>query len=820
MVALDRLRTPLYATLFGAAYCNLGLYSVLLPVSPSGISYLWPAAGLALGVLLCTRVRNWPLYLLAIFLANIVRTANPTAVTLLYATLNVLEPSLLALVIARLLGSPPRLDTVRSLSAFFFYTTSLVALATLASNVIRWQLRGGDFWPAWLAWFASDGLGMLIVGPVVLALSEKGRAGLLQALRGRSAEALLIFAGLMVTTHLVYTLQPDQFGRVPNLNFLPVAIVFWAAMRFGLRGAALGMAIFSLQAFWYTSHQLGSFAAASSSPQQAMVNLQASVTVIDYILMLVAVVMSERQQAFAENRAWRKRVESAMAANEMLVCETDLATGTILWSGDTRAVLGIKRENVSDLRSWEQRLHPEDRASLRDRQNALSKGELLSASAEYRIRSDDGNYTTVGVAIFGVEIPSDNLTGSTSGDRRWVAFIKNITNKLRAAEERTQLMERLRQAEKTEAIGRLAGGIAHDFNNLLGAILGYGEMAQAKTQPGSDLRRYLDTIVSAGERGKALVAQILTFSRASPSEKLPVNIKALLDEILALLHGSLPQNVRLKVTIADENAVTLGDPTRLHQIIMNLCTNAVQAMPAGGELRISMRLESISSERALRSGALPPGRYIALDIEDQGEGMNSETLSKIFEPFFTTKPRGKGTGLGLATAHGIAVNHGGAIEVESRPGKGSRFTVYLPEAPVPGVVDDHKIENLPLGNGETILVVDDEAPMVELAETLLAELGYEPVGYTSSREALAAFEMSPGRFDAILTDEVMPELTGTELCSRIRIHHPHLPVLMVSGGGGAGFEIRAETAGITRILDKPYRKHEFAAALHAVLQQK
>jgi len=401
-----------------------------------------------------------------------------------------------------------------------------------------------------------------------------------------------------------------------------------------------------------------------------------------------------------------------------------------------------------------------------------------------------------------------------------IGVLRNVTERRRIEEERRRLGERLRQAEKLEAVGALAGGIAHDFNNILGAILGYAEMLQSVTDAGTKARKYSDTIASAGERGKALVAQILAFSRSTEEEKHAVELRAILDEVVATLAGSLPSNIRVREEVAPEPCVTFGNATHLYQLLMNLCTNAMQAMPQGGELRVALgRVVETTVERMLAGGPLGPGRYHTLEIEDQGTGIDPAVIGRIFEPFFSTKEMGKGTGLGLAIAHGVTMSHGGGIDIESRMGTGTKFIVYFPV--YDGSVAQAKEEpaDTPRGNGETILVVDDEPSLVELSQDLLAELGYEPVGYTSSARALAAYLAAPQRFSAVLTDEVMPDLTGTELCAKIRAQAESLPILVASAYGGSGFELRATSAGATRILKKPYRKHEIGMALASALRK-
>jgi PAS domain S-box-containing protein len=533
---------------------------------------------------------------------------------------------------------------------------------------------------------------------------------------------------------------------------------------------------------------------------------------------------AEWHRAYAESNAWQKRYESVLAASQILMYEVSPGSRTFIWGGNVKELLGIAPESIPDVPAWIERVHPDDRHMLAGLRERFASGEINSVEREYRVRRDDGSYIAVGATAYG--IVDDERTDRQARhsvappDIRVIGFIRDISERRRAEEEKGALEERLKQAEKMEAIGRFADGIAHDFNNILGAILGYGELAKGKASAGSDIRRYLDTIHSAGERGRSLVAQILTFSRARPAEKRPILVAELVEEVVVQVEGSLPQGISIKIVNDHPGAVVLGEATQLHQLVMNLCTNAVQAMPAGGEVVLGVRAIRNGVEHALHIGTLRRANYVGIEVRDAGEGMNEATAARIFEPFFTTKPVGQGTGLGLSLVQSIALEHGGALDLEFALGRGTRISIYLPEAAggweSPGLADSA----LPRGRGETVMVIDDEPAMAGLAQEMLAELGYEAVAFTSSVDALGAYQKDPARFDAILSDEVMPQLTGTQLSARLRQAHATLPILIISGYGGPGFEIRAKEAGVDRLLRKPYRRRELAQALASLLSSR
>ena len=302
--------------------------------------------------------------------------------------------------------------------------------------------------------------------------------------------------------------------------------------------------------------------------------------------------------------------------------------------------------------------------------------------------------------------------------------------------EGKQLEERLRQAQRLEAMGTLAGGIAHDFNNILGAILGYGEMALRDAPEGSRLRRDIESILTAGERGRALVDRVLTFSRTGVGERIAVHVEDVVREALDLLAAKLPDGVKIDATLLAGRAAMEGEPTQIHQVLMNLAMNAIQAMPSGGIVKVMLRVQRVDAPRMATIGALTAGDYIALEVADTGTGIAAEILDRIFDPFFTTKEVSVGTGLGLSLVHGIVMETGGAIDVSSTVGVGSTFTIYLPQSGDAPLIEAGREQPLPCGAGERVLVVDDEEPLVKIATRTLEELGYAPVPFTSSAAAL------------------------------------------------------------------------------------
>ncbi|SCK08414.1 Predicted ATPase [Variovorax sp. HW608] len=383
--------------------------------------------------------------------------------------------------------------------------------------------------------------------------------------------------------------------------------------------------------------------------------------------------------------------------------------------------------------------------------------------------------------------------------------------------ESARLYADLQKAHRLEAMGTLAGGIAHDFNNILGAILGYGEMALRQATVGTRLRRDLEAILAAGERGRALVERVLAFSRSGGAERVAVHVEKVVHEALNLLSGQLTAAVRLEVNLSSGKAALLGDATQVHQVVMNLGTNAAQAMPSGGVLSVTLGLERFEKTRAVTIGCVDTGDYIVLRVADTGSGIPAPVIERMFEPFFTTKEAGAGTGLGLSLVHGIVTQLGGAIDVVSTIGKGSTFAIYLPRSGDATDSENGAELNLPGGQGQCVMVVDDEEALVALAARTLEELGYVAVGFSSSTAALAAFRADPQRFDAVITDERMPQMSGGALIGEVRGIRNAIPIVLMSGYIGAGLSDRARVAGADEVLKKPLRAHDLATSLARVL---
>lgn len=385
--------------------------------------------------------------------------------------------------------------------------------------------------------------------------------------------------------------------------------------------------------------------------------------------------------------------------------------------------------------------------------------------------------------------------------------------------EKKRLEEELLQAHKMEAIGTLAGGIAHDFNNILAAMMGYAEIARMRLPEESEVTDDISQIITAGRRAADLVKQILTFSRKTDQEKTPLLMYLVVQEAMKMMRSSLPTSIDIETRIDKNSGQVLVDPTSIHQVIVNLCTNASQAMGnAKGKLKVTLGRTDLKPEQIPDNLTVDPGPFIVLTVKDSGKGMDAKTMERIFEPYYTTKKQGEGTGLGLAVTHGIVMDCKGFIQVESSLGKGTTFQVYLPALEQDSIlsVDTENNGPLPTGN-EKILYIDDEPAIARVAEIALSALGYQVTIETRSTRALKRFQTAPEFFDLVITDQTMPELTGLELAQAMLELRPELPIILCTGYSSALTEEEAYDVGIMSYMAKPTNQKVLAETVRKLL---
>jgi PAS domain S-box-containing protein len=443
-----------------------------------------------------------------------------------------------------------------------------------------------------------------------------------------------------------------------------------------------------------------------------------------------------------------------------------------------------------------------------------TSGEIPGKTDEVFKRKDG---TTVPVSFTNTPIVENGQVRGT------VITLRDLTESKKIEEAKAKLEAQLHQALKMEAIGTLAGGIAHDFNNILAVIIGYSEIMLADVQDTGPSRKHLNEVLKAGLRARDLVKQILVFSRMRAGMSMgPIELAPVVNESVKFMRASLPATIEIRQNIEDEGGTTMADATQVHQLIVNLCTNAFHAMEeTGGVLEVTLSSIDFQSSDMMRHPKIKPGPYLELMVTDTGHGMDAATINRIFDPYFTTKGPGKGSGLGLAVVHGIVDRHEAVIEVQSQPKKGTSFHVFFPK--ILGRAarqEDHpEVSSLPGGN-ERILLVDDEEALADVGQKTLRGLGYEVTVKSNSVEALEIFRENPDSFDLVITDYTMPKMTGAELALEIIRIRPDIGIFLCTGYTERLSQEQAKEIGISEFLMKPLNRREMAHAVRRVLDQK
>ncbi len=448
---------------------------------------------------------------------------------------------------------------------------------------------------------------------------------------------------------------------------------------------------------------------------------------------------------------------------------------------------------------WMARVHPEDQEAT---EAAVRANGQAPCNFENRYRCADGTYRWLSWRSF--SLPAEGIM---------FAVARDIT-------DRRRLEEQFRQAQKLEAIGTLAGGIAHDFNNILTAITGYAELARqgARNNPGVCL--HLDEVQTASARATSLVRQILAFSRRDEQQqRQPLQLNLALAEPLKLLRATIPSIIEFDVELAPDLPPVLADATQINQLVVNLCTNAWQAMkPRPGRLQVRLDKFAVDALLAESNLLLHPGTYVRLSVSDTGHGMDPETQTRIFEPFFTTKAPGEGTGLGLSVVHGIVQGHDGAITVYSELGTGTAFHVYLPAYEGDVQTKVQPAAEVPRGSGERVLFVDDEKPLALLGQKMLERLAYKVETTSSVLEALDRFRANPTGYDLVVTDMTMPTMTGIDFAAELLAIRSDLPIVLTTGFNASLTPARVRELGIRELVPKPHSMLLLAQAMHRALR--
>ncbi len=787
------------------AYLASGWVGLQLATVEANITVVWPPTGIAIAALVLGGWRWWPAVALGAVAINLL-VGMPLGVSLVIAVGNTLGPLVSALFLRRI-GFAREFSHRRD-TGWFCVAVMTGLVIPPSVGVMALDLGGVVAWSrdSWLMWWLGDVVGALVVGPVLLAWNRRRLDGLLHP--SRLFEALVL-AAVVLGMGAVIFLEPGQV----SMAFLMLPPVVWATLRFGLWPASLTVIAIAALAAWGTSVGGGPFAVLGAPTHLLLASFLGTVALLN---LLLAGLLAEREQAEERLRASEERLRLAIDHAHMATWEFDLQSGRLLTSGRRVELFGP--QTPTDRAGFLAHAHADDRAMV---EQAIARciAERGALNVEFRILQPPADERWVAL---------EGEVSETTGHARLSGVVRDITLRKRAEGERLRLEAVLLQAQKLKAVGTLAGGIAHDFNNVLSVIMGAAELARSEVPSDHPLQARLAVISDAGVRARNLVRQILAFSRGQEVHQVPLRAETVVGEVVAFLRATLPSTVELDSRIAADCPPILGDANQLHQVLMNLGTNAWQALPQQhGRISFAVAGLEISAADRPPCPGLPPGRYLHVSVSDNGQGMDEHTLARIFDPFFTTKSPGQGTGLGLAVAHGIVTDHGGGIAVESRPGEGAIFHLCIPAlsgsaiaaSTLPTVAPAQSgPPPVPTANAVHVLLVDDEELLVYLGTELLEALGFRVTGFTEPQAALAAVVANPMAFHVVITDLTMPGMTGLELAAELQRVRADLPIILASGYGADVSQERAERLGIRRIIDKPAPSDELARCIRAVVK--
>jgi two-component system, cell cycle sensor histidine kinase and response regulator CckA len=899
---------------------------------PAGIVTLWPPAGIMLGLLLHCRRSDWPAVVAGGLLASTAsdRFSGYSIPLAMWAAVANLGESLFAAWILTRGGRRVRLDTLRGV-------LELVVGAVLAANALTAVVGalmlhvGFDtaLHVAWLTWWVGDGLGMLIVAPVIIVAARKVTSYPFGN-RRRIAEAIVLFSLLTLTAQLVLGAMADHSIQ-PGL-YITFPLLLWASLRFGSGGAAVATLVVAFWATWNASHGIGPFVdetpsspavawgvysflvvasltslvpaaiveelrAAHAKQAESEARYRAVVhTATDAIIRIdqdsriefanaavqrifgyaphevtgrlltdlipeqlrdrhhrsqersvaagephllwsavevtglhrdgrevplevsfgetvehgtrrstgVLRDISEKRQAQAALRDAEERMRFALEASSVGVWEYDLTTGRVTWSPTMEALHGLVGGTfLGTFDAFLSLIHDEDRPEAAAEIERSTHAQT-DAHFVYRTTWPDGSVHS----LSGV---GRTFHGPDGRPLRAAGIAMDVTDQLR-------LEAQVRQSQKLESLGLLAGGIAHDFNNLLTAIDGYGQLLRGSLGPEHDGQKDLAEILKAAERAAALTKQLLAFSRQQILEPRVLDLREVLQSIEPLVRRLIGEDIQVSTRVRGEIGAVRADPGQVEQVVLNLAINARDAMPEGGLLLLELANVDLAETYARSHIEVTPGSYVMLAVTDTGSGMSPELAQRIFDPFFTTKAAGKGTGLGLSTVYGIVKQSGGSVAVYSEPGHGSTFKVYFPRLDEPADAD-HEHPSADTGVvSEHILVVEDDEPLRRLAQRVLEQRGYEVTVAATPTEALRLVEEAGAAPDLLLTDVVLPEMSGRIVAERLVARNPQLRVLFMSGYTDDAVVRRGVLHGETHFLQKPFRATELLRKVREALE--
>ncbi len=763
------LRYTILVVLLAAVYAAAAWVGLRYVTTGHSVSLVWPSAGIAFAALVLLGGRYWPGVAIGAFIAN-AATPIPLAAALGIAAGNTVEGLLAAYLLRRVAGSRPQLEEPRQTRTLILLAAPAGALAAALTGVTALLVtRGLDPRAALQAlpvWWAGDVLGMLVVAPVCFSWAARPRV--------RDTRRLLEVVALVVGTAAAADLGLLRSANLPLLEeldytYLLFPFVVWAAVRFGPRGASLITLVVAAVAVWHTARGGGPFLVGSGGGTLFAIACYLLVVAVTG-LVVASAVWSERDRATRALQRSEERLRLALDSARMGIWYWSIENNVLVWDDNLRALYGLgPGDVVADHEQFVSRVHPDDRQYVsRSVERALKESEALDY--EFRILLPDGRVRWIA--------DQGRVGRDPEGRPLYLTGVGMDVTERRASEER------LRQSHRMESVGRLAGGVAHETNNQMSVVLGAAAFVLGRSDVPEAVRADVEHIRKAAERTSSVTAQLLAFSRRQILRPVVLELNALVKSWDTVLRRVMGEDCTVLLRPGEGVAPIRADPGQLEQVLLNLALNARDAMPRGGTLTVETFAAELTGAYAKRRPgvAIQSGSYVVLAVSDSGHGMDRDTLGHVFEPFFTTKGVGHGTGLGLSTVYGIVKQSDGYVWAYSEPGRGSTFKVYLPatgkDAPSPAPPAPSPLR---AGRGESVLLVEDDEGVRRMTRRALEEGGYRVLEAANGLDALGLLTSTSGRIGLVLTDVVMPEMSGRDLADRIAELRPGTPVLFTSG---------------------------------------